>query len=185
MYKKGLIPLALLASVLTPAAVASNNPPPARDTPHQAAACLSVRDIDEREPCLGAEAHIHVDEPTQYWICSVESIYFSECLAQLADEVVRIDPKQPPARALYRIVVKHPATGSTEQADVLAADDGEISDAIGATRFTLATHRAADGSIMVDYRLAGVAQAQGSRSFRAGDQESVKLGPDVVTISRL
>jgi hypothetical protein len=181
MYK-GLIPLALLASMFTPAASASNSQP---NTPHQAAACLSLRDPGSREPCHAAEAGIHVDTPTQYWICSVESIYFSDCLAQLADEVVRLDPKQPPAEALYRIVVKNSATGSTEQADVLTADDGEISDVIGATRFTLATHRTADGSIMVSYRLAGIAQTQGSRSFRAGDQESVVLGSDVVTISRL
>ncbi|BDU20106.1 hypothetical protein [Dyella sp. GSA-30] len=181
---KGLIPLALLASMFTPAASASNSQPSVDDTAHQAA-CLSVRDVGNREPCRAAEASIHVDAPTQYWICSVESIYFSDCLAQLADEVVRIDPKQPPAQALYRIVVKNPATGTTEQADVLTADDGEISDIVGATRFTLATHRAVDGSIMLSYRLAGAAQAQGSRSLRAGDQESVVLGSEVVTISRL
>jgi hypothetical protein len=184
MYK-GLIPLALLASVLTPAASASNGQPSAGDTTSQVAACLSVRDLDHREPCSTAQASIHVDNPTQYWICSVESIYFSDCLAQLADEVVRIDPKQPPARALYRIVVKDAATGSTRQADVLAAEDGEISDVVGATRFTLATHRAADGSIVLNYRLDGTANAQGSRSLRAGDQESIELGSDVVTISRL
>lgn len=184
MYK-GLIPLALLATVLTSVASASNSQPSVGDTAPQTAACLSVRDLGSHEPCSAAEANIHVDVPTQYWICSVESIYFSDCLAQLADEVVRIDPKQPPARALYRIVVKNPATGSIEQADVLAADDGEISDVVGAMRFTLATHRTADGSIMVSYRLAGAANAQGSRDFRAGDQESVALGSDVVTISRL
>jgi hypothetical protein len=184
MYKV-LIPLALLASMLTPAASASNSQLPAEDGAHQTAACLSVRDLGKHEPCGAAEASIHVDVPTQYWICSVESIYFSDCLAQLADEVVRIDPTLPPARALYRIAVKTSATGSTEQADVLAADDGEISDVVGTTRFTLATHRAADGSIMVNYRLAGATQMQGSRSFRVGDQESVTLGTDVVTISRL
>jgi len=181
---KGLIPLALLASMFIPVASASNGQPSVEDTTHQAA-CLSVRDPGNREPCHTAEASIHVDTPTQYWICSVESIYFSDCLAQLADEVVRIDPKQPPAQALYRIVVKNPATGTTEQADVLTADDGEISDVVGATRFTLATHRAVDGSIVLSYRLAGTAQAQGSRSLRAGDQESVALGSEVVTISRL
>ena len=184
MYK-GLIPLALLATVLTPAASASNSQPSVGDSAPQTAACLSVRDLGNHEPCSTAEASIHVDAATQYWICSVESIYFSDCLAQLADEVVRIDPKQPPARALYRIVVKSPATGSTDQADVLAADDGEISDVVGTTQFTLATHRAADGSIRVDYRLTGAAKAQGSRNFRAGDQESVALGSEVVTISRL
>ena len=184
MYK-GLIPLALLASMLTPQASASNSQTSAGDTAHQTAACLSVRDPGNREPCGATEASVHVDAPTQYWICSVESIYFSDCLAQLADEVVRIDPKQPPARVLYRIVVKTPATGSAEQADVLAADDGEISDAVGATRFTLITHRTDDGSITVNYRLTGTAQAQGVRNLRAGDQESVTLGSDVVTISRL
>lgn len=184
MYK-GLIPLALLASLFTPAASASNGQPSVESTPHQAAACLSVRDPGNREPCHTAEAGIHVDAPTQYWICSLESVYFSDCLAQLADEVVRLDPKQPPAEALYRIVVKNAATGSTEQADVLTADDSEISDVIGATRFTLATHRAVDGSIMVNYRLVSTAQAQGSRSFRAGDQETVALGSEVITISRL
>lgn len=184
MYK-GLIPLALLASALAPAASASPSPSSVDDTTHQVAACLSARDPGNREPCRTAEASIHVDAPTQYWICSVESIYFSDCLAQLADEVVRIDPKQPPARALYRIAVKNPATGSTEQADVLTADDGEISDVVGAMRFTLATHRAVDGSIMLSYRLIGAAQVQGSRSFRSGDQESVALGSELVTISRL
>jgi hypothetical protein len=182
---KGLIPLALLASMFAPMAWASNSQPAVDGAAHQAAACLSVRDPGNREPCRTAEASIHVDAPTQYWICSVESIYFSDCLAQVADEVVRIDPRQPPAQALYRIVVKNPGTGSTEQADVLTADDGEISDAVGTTRFTLATHRTADGSVMVSYRLTGVAQAQGSRSFRSGDQESVVLGSEVVTISRL
>jgi hypothetical protein len=180
---KGLVPLVFLALALPHAASASNNPP--APSAHRTAACLSVRDGAEREPCSHAETNIHVDEPTQYWICSVESIYFSDCLAQLADEVVRIDPKQPPAQALYRIVVKDSATGSTAQADVLAADDGEISDVVGGTRFTLATHRAADGSVTVNYVLAGSSRAQGSRSFRTGDQESVKLGAEVVTISRL
>jgi len=184
MYK-GLIPFALLASMLAPTVSASNSQPYADDTAHQTAACLSVRDPGNREPCGVAEASVHVDAPTQYWICSVESIYFSDCLAQLADEVVRTDPKQPPARALYRIVVKNPATGSTEQADVLAADDGEISDAVGATHFTLITHHSTDGSITVNYRLTGTAQAQGARNLRVGDQESVALGSDVVTISRL
>jgi len=151
----------------------------------QTVACMSVRDNAGREPCDAAKVAEHTDIPAQFWVCPVESVYFSQCLAQLADQVVRLDPKLPPARVLYRIALSDPTHGNTQQVDVLASDEGEINDTLGDVRFRLSSHRAADGSIVLDYRLDGIAQANGSHSFRAGDTQSVSLGAETVTISRL
>jgi len=177
---KGILALAMLLAI--PPASATDT-----DSPNitQTAACMSVGDSAGREPCDAAKIALRVDVPTQYWVCSLQSVYFSQCLAQLADRVVRVDPKLPPARVLYRIALSDPAGGNTRQVDVLAGDEGEISDTLGDMRFHLSSRRAVDGSIVLDYQLDGLAQAKGSYSFHAGDTQSVSLGAETVTISRL
>ncbi|HEX7816754.1 hypothetical protein [Dyella sp.] len=153
---------------------------PASPTP----VCISARDMAGHDPCQASGGQATTGEPAAGRACPLESIYFSDCLAQYADVLVRDDPQQPQARALYRITVRQMPAGTQEHVDVLTGDQGEISDAVGSIRFTLATHRTAQG-VVTDYRLAGSRQQEGSRRFATGDSASVQWDDTTITITRL
>jgi hypothetical protein len=167
------------------AIAAESAPPPAsmpvEALPSQPSVCMSPFN----QGCIAPSSMASADHDASSVHCDLYSVNFRRCLAGAASQLVRRDAGQPQAVTAYRVSSRDDVTGAMASVTVLASAHGEVSDAVGGMRFTLRTAPAPDDSADIAYHVEGSVKAQGNLSFRAGDVQSIQVGHEVISISRL